>query len=92
MTLELVSHWKILCNNHPVNFPLAPALLTSQFGSGDGPVVYSYVNCMGFEKSLSLCSKTQYPSVTCPANYFAEVRCYEGGYTYALHDKYACFF
>ena len=39
MTLELVSHWKILCNNHPVNFPLAPALLTSQFGSGDGPVV-----------------------------------------------------
>ena len=44
------------------NFPLAPALL--KFGSGDGPVVYSYVNCMGFEKSLSLCSKTQYPSVT----------------------------
>ena len=33
---------------------------------------------MGYENSVSQCSKTQYPSVTCPTNYFAEIRCYEG--------------
>ena len=37
------------------------------------------MNCMGYENSVSQCSKTQYPSVTCPTNYFAEIRCYEGG-------------
>ena len=55
MTLELVCcHWKYwLCKIIIQSiFLSAPALLTSQFGSGDGPVVYSYVNCMGFEKSL----------------------------------------
>ena len=57
----------------------APAQLGPQFGSGNGPMMYSNISCQGYEKSLSQCSKQQYLSFTClNNNYIAEVRCYEG--------------
>ena len=57
---------------------VAPANLYYQFGTGSGPIVYTYVACHGFERSLSQCSKSVYPSITCTSNYLAEVRCYDG--------------
>ena len=43
------------------------------------PVLYSNVNCRGFENNLSKCYKLQYPSFTCFSFYsIAGVRCFDG--------------
>ena len=66
----------------------APANLYYQFGTGSGPIVYSYVACHGFESSLSQCSKSVYPSVTCfSPTYVAEVRCYDGNTNIAFKNE-----
>ena len=41
----------------------------SKFGKGDGPVIYSNVDCYGHENIISECSKTMYPNFTC-SNYY----------------------
>ena len=37
----------------------------SKYGKGDGPIVYSNVNCYGWEKTLTECTKTNYLYFTC---------------------------
>jgi deleted-in-malignant-brain-tumors protein 1 len=37
----------------------------NKYGVGDGPIVYSNVECFGHESSLNSCTKTVYPSFYC---------------------------
>ena len=58
----------------------------SKYGKGDGPIVYSNVNCHGWEKTLTECTKTNYLYFTC--NDTAGVLCPDGRttmYIYALY-------
>ena len=48
------------------------------YGSGYGPVVWSYVYCSGWEQDIHDCSKSVYPSFYCPSSYVAGVLCKEG--------------
>ena len=48
------------------------------YGVGDGPTVWSRVNCFGWEKSLSQCSKNVFPSYSCYPTQSVGVVCKEG--------------
>ena len=54
----------------------------SYFGDGDYPMVYSYVNCNGWEKNFVDCPKDEYPNFTyeqyCTRSDAIGLRCYEG--------------
>ena len=54
----------------------------SYFGAGDYPMVYSYVNCDGWEKNFVDCPKDEYPNFTyeqyCTRLDVIGLRCYEG--------------
>ena len=54
----------------------------SYYGSGYGPVVWSYVYCSGWEQDIHDCSKSIYPSFTCYSNYVAGVLCKESQLIY----------
>ena len=58
---------------------LEPEISTNaKYGRGDGPVFFDYVNCHGWESSLSSCSKSTYRQFTCSSNYIAGVLCTDG--------------
>ena len=63
----------------------------SKFGSGSGPIVWSYVNCQHWTKSVFDCTKAYYPYFDCSTNYIAGVTCTEGKqiliiiYNYCTH-------
>ena len=55
----------------------------SAFGSGYGPIVYSYVNCEGHEDSFTECSKYTYLQFTCYNTDTVGVLCVDGKINYA---------
>ena len=48
------------------------------FGYNNGPIVWSYLYCQGWEKDLFECTKSIFPNFWCPARYLASVTCKEG--------------
>ena len=61
---------------------LEPNITTNAaiYGSGDGPIVYSNLNCQGWQRSFSECSKSSYLHFTCSSNNIAGVLCTDGKY------------
>ena len=54
------------------------AFADSLFGNGEGPIVYSDVDCIGSETNLDGCSKRMYPESSCMAGVAAGVMCADG--------------
>ena len=52
----------------------------SHFGDGDGPIVYSNLDCKGYEDSLSDCSKHKYGNFSCSRERVAGIKCQDGRY------------
>ena len=52
--------------------------INSKFGDGNGPMVYTDVNCFGHEKHISECFKNEFPYFTCDRQYTVVLRCYDG--------------
>ena len=52
----------------------------SYFGSGNGPVAFSYVYCQGWEADIHDCTKTVFPAFTCYSSNIAGVACKQGMY------------
>ena len=50
----------------------------SMFGEGDGPIVYTNMECEGFERDLRYCEKDMYPYSTCSRNKQVGVLCKDG--------------
>lgn len=50
----------------------------SEFGDGDGPIVYSNIGCRGYETSLFDCPKLDNGLFTCSRNTIAGVKCVDG--------------
>ena len=67
------------CMNLYVLF-LEPEISTNaKYGHGEGPIVFSYINCHGWESSLSSCSKSSYLQFTCSSSsYISGVLCTDG--------------
>ena len=56
----------------------------SYYGSGYGPVVWSYVHCNGWEQDIHDCPKNVYPDLTCSSHYITGVLCKEGQLIYII--------
>ena len=56
----------------------------SHFGDGQYPIVYSDVNCGGWEDSLMDCEHTKLPEFTCSRENTAGVLC---GYGELIYNK-----
>ena len=52
----------------------------SEFGAGDGPIIYSNVMCRGFEASIFDCPKIDDGLFTCSHNNIAGIKCVDGMY------------
>lgn len=48
----------------------------SKYGEGEGPIIYSVVNCGGWEGNITQCDKITYPS--CSRKNTAGVQCSSG--------------
>ena len=53
----------------------------SKYGTGNGPIIYSNLNCQGWQRSFSECSKSTYRHFTCSSTNIAGVLCTDGKYT-----------
>lgn len=59
-----------------------PTIYThSNFGDGKGPIVYSQLACIGWETSITDCSKSPYASFSCPRSKTAGVLCHDSKQT-----------
>ena len=54
------------------------AYLGSTFGESIGPIIFSNVQCGGWESSLEECLKTYYIDVSCTGDRLAGVMCVDG--------------
>ena len=52
----------------------------SKFGDGYGPIVYSYMQCNGWEKGITDCPKYEYLQFTCLRTSLAGVLCHDGSF------------
>ena len=50
----------------------------SKFGDGEGPMVYSNVNCFGHENHITECTKNEFPYFHCNRQYTIGLHCYDG--------------
>ena len=50
----------------------------SEFGDGDGPIIYSDIGCRGYETSIFDCPKIDNGQFTCSRNNIAGVKCVDG--------------
>ncbi len=57
------------CIIEPITF------LNSHFGGGNHPIVYSNLNCGGWQESLAECDKDEYLEVNCTKHDVAGVFC-----------------
>ena len=48
---------------------------SSYFGDGSGPIIYSDVDCGGWEKSISECSKNSFLQFSCLRSSVAGILC-----------------
>ena len=64
----------IIClhNTDPITY------INAYYGVGDGPSTWSGMNCFGWEKSVSECSKNVYPTGTCSSSKTVGVICKQG--------------
>ena len=62
--------------------------LNSYFGDGNQAIVYSNINCGGFEGGLSDCEKQQYGSFTCSRNNIVGIVCRDSGFSHSLYNHY----
>ena len=62
---------------------LEPNITTTAdiYGKGDVLIVYSNVNCQGWQKNFSECSKSSYLDFTCTSNNIYGVLCTDGKYS-----------
>ena len=77
----VVTHWYTCRLNHIIPYTLItePTVYTdSEFGDGSVPIVYSNIECKGFEESFNECSKKEYGSFICSRKHVAGVRCLDG--------------
>ena len=51
-----------------------------KFGSSTGPLLYSDVNCGGWEKSIEECKKRKHLEIQCSHTMVAGVTCSDGEY------------
>ena len=58
---------------------------TSAFGETSGPIIYSKVNCQGWENSFTECPKNSYFDVNCPRSHMAGIVCRDGKSRYYLY-------
>ena len=47
----------------------------SYYGDGNYPIVYSNINCRGWENAITDCNKDNYLEYTCPSGHVAGLRC-----------------
>ena len=60
-------------------FLMEPDITTNaKYGSGDGAIVYSNLNCQGWQRSFSECSKSSYRHFICSNTNIAGVLCTDG--------------
>ena len=57
--------------------------IRSEFGAGDYPIVFTSIDCGGWENGLSICNKQVYPQSSCSRNNIAGVLC---GYSMLLKE------
>lgn len=50
-------------------------LTSSQYGDGDGAIIYSNLDCKGFENDISACNKSSYGEFTCSRNNVVAIKC-----------------
>ena len=51
----------------------------SEFSDGDGPILYSYVSCVGHEDGLADCEKRGYDDLnSCSRTYLTGLLCFDG--------------
>ena len=50
----------------------------SHFGDGDGPIVYSNLDCEGYEDNLNECDKSKYGNFSCSRKKVVGIKCQEG--------------
>ena len=50
----------------------------SKFGDGEGPMIYSNLNCFGHENQITECTKTEFPNFSCNRQYTIGLHCYDG--------------
>ena len=51
----------------------------SEYSDGDGPILYSYVSCIGHEDGLADCEKRGYDDLySCPRTRLTGLLCYDG--------------
>ena len=63
-----------------VNVITEPTVYTnSKFGDGYGPIVYSNLQCEGWEKGIIECPKYEYLQFTCSRSSVSGVLCHDGG-------------
>ena len=77
--MDQVCWW--MCNNikYNVQCTIDPTIhYDSEFGVGNGPIIWSSVYCNGWEASIHDCTKTVLPDFNCYSSYIAGVTCKEG--------------
>ena len=72
----------VACRQLGMSLAEPTTFVGSQYGDGNGPIVYSNFGCEGFEDTLSICSKTSYPSITCSRSNIAGVLCRDGEWSH----------
>ena len=50
----------------------------SEYSDGDGPILYSYVSCNGYEDGLNDCEKNGYDDISCPRTRLIGLMCRDG--------------
>lgn len=64
---------------HEFVYYVAPNVYyNSKYGESSGPVVYSHVNCKGWETQLLGCTKNTFPNVNCSPEKTIGLICKDG--------------
>ena len=50
----------------------------AHFGETVGPIIWSNVNCVGWESSIQYCSKDSFPNFNCSQQYTVGITCKDG--------------
>ena len=50
----------------------------AHFGETVGPIIWSNVNCVGWESSIQYCSKDSFPNFNCSQRYTVGITCKDG--------------
>ena len=79
-------HFKCFFSNGNILLSFLPNIVeptvytNSKFGDGYGPIVYSYVQCNGWEGGIHECFKYEYLQFSCSRSSVSGVLCHDGRY------------